>query len=112
MLAVLVHLIGFVAAAQAETQVQQVVFNCARGVDLPVSFINPDGDTEFAVMQIEGKLVTLRSAPNASGALYIALNEQDSYRLFTKGNEAFVMHLAADHTAHEVAILSDCHLTE
>jgi len=61
------QLFGCVAAAQAGTQVQEVVFICARGVELPVSFITPDNDPGYAVMQVEGKLVTLRSIPTGSG---------------------------------------------
>ena len=92
----------------AEVQLHQRAYVCARGVTLPVSYINADDSTGIAVMMIEGKLVTLRATPTGSGVRYVALDEQDSYRLYTKGDEAFVRHLAADHTAEEVTILEGC----
>ena len=92
----------------ADVQVHQRTYACDRGVQLPVSYINPSDEVGFAVMMVEGKLVTMRAAPTGSGVRYIALDEQDSYRLYTKGNEAFVRHLAADHTAKEIAVLDKC----
>ncbi|MFC3117824.1 MliC family protein [Jhaorihella thermophila] len=87
----------------------EIVYECEqRGVRLPVVFVNTEGGPGLAVMSIEGKLVTMRSTPNGSGVRYVAIDEQDSYRLHAKGETAFVTWLAADHTADEITILRDC----
>ncbi|MFV0513057.1 MAG: MliC family protein [Jhaorihella sp.] len=100
---------GFTATAGlAQTQIVEVTYACDRGVELSVRFINPPGEAGIAVMAIEGKLVALRAISAASGVRYVATDEQDSYRLYTKGDEAFVAWMAADHTAGEVTILGGC----
>lgn len=100
------------APVLADTQVQEQDYVCDRGVVLPVSFVNPAGEAGLAMMVVEGKLVALRALPTGSGVRYVAFDEQDSYRLYTKGDEAFVTHIAADHTADEVPILSGCRVRE
>ena len=94
--------------AFAETGVIEMSYLCDRNVALHVSFINPTDGPGLAVMHVEGKLVTLRSLPTGSGVRYVAFDEQDSYRLYTKGDEAFVAWMAADHTASEVTVLDGC----
>ncbi len=96
------------AAAEDGPGVISVTYQCDRAVALPVTFINPGEAPGLAVMMIEGKLVALRQTRSASGARYFALDEQDSYRLYTKGSDAFVTYLAADHTAEEATILDGC----
>lgn len=94
--------------AAAQTAVDTVTYRCDRGVMLPVSFVNPPGEPGLAVMVAEGKLIAMRSLATGSGVRYVAFDEQDSYRLYTKGDEAFVAWMAADHTAEETVILSGC----
>ena len=95
-------------AGLAQTQILEFTYSCDRGVELAVRFVNPPSEPGIAVMGIEGKLVALRAVPAASGVRYVATDEQDSYRLYTKGREAFVTWMAADHTAGEVTILDGC----
>jgi membrane-bound inhibitor of C-type lysozyme len=104
----LIGALALPAAALAEVQIAEATYDCARGVTLSVSYINADGDPGIAVMSVDGKLITLRARPTGSGVRYIALDEQDSYRLYTKGDAAFVRWMAADHTAEEIAVLDDC----
>lgn len=59
-------------------------------------------------MAFEGKLVVMQQYPSASGTRYIAIDEQDSYRLYTKGENAFVAWLAADDSAKEAILLDNC----
>lgn len=101
---------AFIASAQAGPEVVSVSYTCERGVSLPVTYINAEDSPGLAVMQIEGKQVALRALPSGSGVRYVAFDEQDSYRLYTKGQTAFVMHMVADHTAEEVPVLSGCHV--
>lgn len=96
------------AADQTEPNVQNVVYQCDRAVLLPVTVLNPTSESGVAVIHVEGKQVPLRRISTGSGARYVALDEQDSYRLYINDNTAFVTHLYADHTAQEEVILTNC----
>ncbi|MDU9003643.1 MliC family protein [Sedimentitalea todarodis] len=104
----LLMILPIAVSAQDGPDVTSLSYLCERNVMVPVTFINPSDGPALAVMQVEGKQVALRALHSASGVRYVAFDEQDSYRLYTKGDEAFVMHMAADHTAEEVWILRDC----
>lgn len=99
-------------AGAAETDLNTVTYTCERGVRVPVTFINQDEGPGYAVMMFEGKLIPMRLAPTGSGARYVALDEQDGYRLWTKSDEAMVGYLAADHTASEQVFLKECRIGE
>ncbi len=97
--------------AQDGPDISSHIFQCERGVLLPVTFITPPDGAGLAVMQVDGKQVAMRALPTASGVRYVSLDEQDSYRLHTKGDEGFVTHMAADHTAEEEPVLRGCAIT-
>lgn len=101
-------LLPIALSAQDGPDVTSLSYRCERNVIVPVTFINPSEGPALAIMQIEGKQVALRALPSGSGVRYVGFDEQDSYRLYTKGDDAFVMHMAADHTAEEVPVLRDC----
>lgn len=87
----------------------KVTYLCQRNVELPVVYMNGlKNDEPMAVIYVEGKLVPMRSWPAASGARYIALDEQDSYRWHTKGDEGTLTFLAADDSAKEQTVLTGC----
>ncbi|HWD14609.1 MliC family protein [Pseudochrobactrum sp. sp1633] len=100
------------ATAQDKTDVQaltKVSYLCERNVELNVVYINGlKNDESAAVLSVDGKLVPMRIWPAASGARYIALDEQDSYRWHTKGDEGMLTFLEADHTAKEQTLFSNC----
>jgi membrane-bound inhibitor of C-type lysozyme len=96
-----------VAGAAQASEIITARYTCERNVVVPAVYINTDTEN-YAVITVEGKQVAMRQAPSASGARYIALDEQDSYRWFTKGNTALLLWLAADHTAQEQMLLSEC----
>ena len=96
----------------AETSLHTVTYVCERGVQVPVTFINQDEGPGYAVMVFEGKMIPMRIAPTGSGARYVALDEQDGYRLWTKGDEAMIGYLAADHTASEQIFMKECRIGE
>ncbi|AQS41824.1 MAG: Membrane-bound lysozyme-inhibitor of c-type lysozyme [Candidatus Tokpelaia hoelldobleri] len=85
---------------------------CERNVQVPVVYINTTGGNSYAILAVEGKQVAMHQMVSASGAHYIALDEQDSYRWYTKGDEAFLAWLAADHTAQEQTLLAHCKAVE
>jgi heat shock protein HslJ len=66
----------------------------------------------FASLYYDGELSLLQQRPAASGVYYIAVDEQNSFRWHTKGDSGFLTFLAADHTAKEETLLSDCNAIE
>jgi len=109
-------LLGVTSACAAEEKADKaaadnitaVHYICERQVEIPVVYVNTAGGSSFAIVQVEGKLVPMTQQASASGARYIALDEQDSYRWYTRGEEASLAFLEADHTAEEREILSAC----
>ena len=87
---------------------QSVRYRCAGGAELEVAYLNlPDG-LAFAALHHNGRTALLQNRPTASGARYVALDEQLGLRWHTKGSEGFLASLAADHTAKEQVLLKDC----
>jgi len=99
-------------AAASSDMLVPTHYICERNVQVPVVYINTAGGQSYAVLMVEGKQVVMDQRPGASGAHYIALDEQDSYRWYTKGDEAFLVWLAADHTAEEQTLLAHCRAVE
>jgi heat shock protein HslJ len=83
-------------------------YRCGDGSEIQVAYLNLQAGESFASLYYDGKLSMLQLRPAASGALYIAIDEQNSLRWRTKGDSGFLTFLAADHTAKEEALLSDC----
>jgi membrane-bound inhibitor of C-type lysozyme len=94
------------SAAQAEVQTIATRFLCARGVEIPVVFVN-SSDGSAAIMVIEGRQITLLQAPSASGARYAWPSDGSGYVLWTKGDMAsFLWHDATTRT--DTDIYADC----
>ncbi len=84
----------FIVANAQDTSVRNETYICERGVALQVVFIK-DKERDYAIVAIDGKLVAMREELKNSdklflGKLFIAVDEQDNYRLRIKGNEAVV----------------------
>jgi membrane-bound inhibitor of C-type lysozyme len=87
---------------------QSVRFRCAGATELEVAYLNLPEGLAFAALHHGGRTVLLQNRPGASGARYVALDEQSGLRWHTKGSEGFLAYLAADHTAKEQVLLRDC----
>ncbi len=88
---------------------QTVVYRCQAGTLLQVAYLNvKKKGASFAALHYDGNTVLLQSRPTGSGARYIALDEQNSLRWYTKGGSGQLAFMAADHTASEQTLLSDC----
>jgi membrane-bound inhibitor of C-type lysozyme len=81
---------------------------CEGAAVLRVAYINPAEAAGYAVIDWQGRLIPMRQVPAASGVWYVAFDEQDGHRWRTRGDEAFLAHLAPDHTATEQVILAGC----
>lgn len=80
---------------------------CERGVALQVAFIK-DKENSYAVVSVDGKLVPMRQDSNSSGELFVAVDEQDSYRLLIKGNDAVLTYKDGEQSKAEKVIFATC----
>ena len=88
--------------------IQKIDYYCERNIVIPVTYINTAAGTSFAVINVDGKQVSMTESPSGSGALYVAIDEQDSYRWHEKSGEAILSYLQADDSAEEQTLLSQC----
>ena len=85
-----------------------VVYQCQPDTKLQVAYLTMKTGESFAALHFKGNTVLLQSRLMGSGVRYVALDEQNSLRWTTKGNTGFLTFMAADHTAQEQTLLSDC----
>ncbi|MBP7242820.1 MliC family protein [Amaricoccus sp.] len=95
-------------AAQDLPSALSINYACEGGAVMKVAYINPEQGDSLAVVDWAGKLIPMRQGVSASGARYIAFDEQQSYRWWTKGDEGFLVFMVADHEATEEPVLSGC----
>lgn len=106
-------------AAQPQPEVQEpsyqsqvARYQCEGKVRVDAAYLNIDNGTSFATLYYKDQLIPMHIARSASGALYMADDEQNSFRWHTKGKEAVLSFLEADHTAKEQVLLKDCQEVE
>jgi membrane-bound inhibitor of C-type lysozyme len=85
-----------------------VTYRCEGGVTFLAAYLNIEGGESFATLNYKDKLVPMHISPAGSGALYVADDEQNSYRWHTKGDVGVLSFLEADHTAIEKTLLKNC----
>ncbi|MBP5076602.1 MliC family protein [Pseudomonas chlororaphis] len=83
-------------------------YRCEGGVEMQAAYLNIDNGASFATLYYKGQLIPMHIARSGSGALYVADDEQNSYRWHTKGDSGLLSFLEADHTAKEQQLLKDC----
>lgn len=86
----------------------RVDYRCEGGVEVQVAYLNFSNGAAFATLLHDGRLHPMQQRVSASGARYIALDEQHSLRWWTKGDQATLRFMEADHEAVEQAVLDDC----
>ena len=95
------------AANAEEPSVHNQTYICERGVALQAVFIK-DKDGSYAVLSVDGKLVAMREDVKTAEKLFIAVDDQDNYRLHIKGNDAFLTYKDSDPAKAEKTILQAC----
>ena len=85
-----------------------VVYRCKPDTELQVAYLNLKSGESFAALYYQGLLSLMQIRSSASGARYIAVDEQKSLRWHTKGDSGHLTFLAADDTAKEQMLLNDC----
>ncbi|HMN93673.1 MAG TPA: MliC family protein [Hydrogenophaga sp.] len=83
-------------------------YRCAGGAELELVYLNLRSGLSFAALHHQGRTHLMQNRPSASGARYVALDEEAGLRWHSKGDEGFLAFLAADHTAREQVLLADC----
>lgn len=97
---------GAISGPDFESHTQR--YRCAGGVELEVAYLNLRSGLSFAALHHQGRTHLMQNRPSASGARYVALDEEAGLRWHSKGDEGFLAFLAADHTAREQVRLADC----
>ncbi|MDW4496768.1 MliC family protein [Sulfitobacter sp. D35] len=107
---ILVALGVWLTAATAYADVQQVVYSCERGIEIPVVYINGEdagARLALAVLVVEGRLVSLEATETGSGARYGTGDDQPGYVWWTKGDSASLSWLESESGA-ETMLFTDC----
>ncbi|CAM1629217.1 lysozyme inhibitor [Bartonella apis] len=102
----------FIAANAQDPSVHNETYICERGVSLQVVFIK-DKERDYAIVAIDGKMVAMREEPKnpdklSPGKLFIAVDEQDNYRLHIKSNEAVVTYKDNEQSKTDKVVLQSC----
>ncbi|QUS35731.1 MliC family protein [Falsirhodobacter algicola] len=95
-------------AALAEPPFTTLTYTCERGVTVPVTYVNT-GDTALAVLNVEGRQVTLLAERAASGARYGWPSDGAHYVWWSKGDGAVLLWHGPDGT--EDVLLASCTAT-
>ena len=97
---------GVISGPDFESHTQR--YRCTGGVELEVAYLNLRSGQSFAALNHQGRTHLMQNRPSASGARYVALDEEAGLRWHSKGDEGFLAFLAADHTAREQVLMADC----
>ncbi|NLJ12300.1 MAG: lysozyme inhibitor [Gammaproteobacteria bacterium] len=103
---------GYMAVAAEATenndQIDQAIYQCERGVVVPVTYLNTSNGGSYAVVQVEGQQVAMNIEVSASGARYLSIDEKRPYSWHTKGSSATLFWQPADEPDNSVILLSEC----
>ena len=91
--------------AQAELQMITARYLCERGVEVPVAYVNADGDG-VVTLTVDGSQISLYQEPSASGARYGWPSDGSNYVWWSKGDAATLYW--KNQTGAETPLLSDC----
>ena len=87
---------------------QAVRYRCDGGAEIELAYLNLNNGTAFAALHYNDRTVMLQGRRATTGVRFIALDEQYSLRWYTQGMKGELSFLAADHTAQEQTLLSNC----
>lgn len=99
---------SFVADAETaqstENTARQDMYTCERGVEVPVAFIQNDGET-VAIAHVDGKQIIMSQVQSGSGALYRSIDDTLPIEFFTKGKAGLFSY---GFDGDSVTFLQDC----
>ena len=93
----------------ADEKAMQVAYQCEHGIKIPVTYINTQAGSSFAVLLVEGKQVPMNNVRSGSGALYVSIDDAERYSWHTKGDAASLWWANSNkNTKVELNLLKDC----
>ena len=96
------------AVAENGDQLQQVLYQCERGVTLPVTYLNTASGGAYAVLQVDGQQIPMSIAVSASGARYVSIDEGRNYSWHTKSDSGVLSWQPADDAGENGIVLKGC----
>lgn len=98
------------ALAEASNEVQQVHYQCERGVVVPVTYLNTSSGGSYAVLQVDGQQIPMEITISASGARYTSIDAERGYTWDTKGDSGSLYWQPTDakEDSDSVTVLADC----
>lgn len=96
------------ALAEVGDQLQQQVYQCERGVSLPVTYLNSSSGGAYAVLQVDGQQIAMRNMVSASGALYISNDKERGYSWHSKGGSGVLSWQPVGEPDQSVIVLGEC----
>ena len=85
-----------------------VSYHCDGDAQVQAIYFNFEGGDSIMALLHDGKLAPMRQIISGSGARYASLDEELGWRWYTKGPDAYLNFMAADHTATEESVLTNC----
>lgn len=95
-------------AADSGDQLQQVLYQCERGVSLPVTYLNTASGGAYAVLQVDGQQIPMSIAVSASGARYESIDQGRNYSWHTKSDSGVLSWRLAGDASENVVVLKEC----
>lgn len=96
------------AVAESGDQLQQVLYQCERGVTLPVTYLNTASGGAYAVLQVDGQQIPMSIAVSASGARYVSIDEGRNYSWHTKSDTGILSWQPAGDASEDAVVLKEC----
>jgi len=94
--------------AESGDQLQQVHYQCERGVSLPVTYLNTASGGAYAVLQVDGQQIPMSIAVSASGARYVSIDEERNYSWHTKSDSGVLSWQPSDDPRQDIVVLRTC----
>ncbi|MGV6988247.1 MliC family protein [Testudinibacter sp. P80/BLE/0925] len=85
---------------QSDSAIYKQRYSCKDNKVLEVVYMNAP-DVNYAVINQGGEMIPMNIMPMASGANYASIDQHHAYKLYTKGNSAFL-------EQDDKPVLSDC----
>lgn len=98
-------LAGVAHANTSGDDIRQVKYACAGNEVLDTVFINTKAGNSFAIITQANELIPMAITPMASGASYVPIDADYTYRLDTKGDTATLVTVDG---GKDTVVLSDC----
>ncbi len=96
------------AVAETGDQLQQVLYQCERGVSLPVTYLNTASGGAYAVLQVDGQQIPMSIAVSASGARYESIDEGRKYSWHTKSDSGVLSWQPAGESTENIVLFKEC----